>query len=192
MDGSARLYTAAYREPTRFVAVTCVETRAFRPQPSTLGTPHDKLGRMPRSDFRLSHRLRVRWAEVDPQNIVFNPNYLMYFDVAAGEYWRELGFTYPEGMTRLGVDTFAVAANIQFHRSARYDDELDVCARTTRIGRTSLRVALEIYRGDEHLVTGELVYVIADPRTQKPVPIPDALRQAIVQYEPLTPEQQTP
>ena len=38
---------------------------------------------MPRDDFRLRHELRVRWAEVDPQGIVFNPNYLMYFDVAA-------------------------------------------------------------------------------------------------------------
>ena len=144
---------------------------------------------MPRSDFRLSHRLRVRWSEVDPQSIVFNPNYLVYFDVAAGEYWRELGFVYPGGMSELGVDTFAVSAKVDFHRSARYDDELDVCARTTRIGRTSLRLALEIHRGEEQLVTGELVYVIADPRTQKPVPIPDALRQAILRYEPLTPEQ---
>jgi len=144
---------------------------------------------MPRSDFRLSHRLRVRWAEVDPQSIVFNPNYLMYFDVAAGEYWRELGFVYPAGMVELGVDTFAVAAKLEFHRSARYDDELDVCARATRIGRTSLRIALEIHRGDEHLVSGELVYVIADPRTQKPVPIPDALRHAILRYETIPPEQ---
>jgi acyl-CoA thioester hydrolase len=141
------------------------------------------------TDFRLVHRLRVRWSEVDPQNIVFNPNYLVYFDVAAGEYWRELGFTYPEGMTTLGVDTFVASAKIDFHRSARYDDEIDVCARTTRLGRTSMRLALEIHRGDEHLVTGELIYVTADPKTQKPIPIPDTLRTAIIQYEKLAPDQ---
>ena len=28
------------------------------------------------SAFRMRHRLRVRWAEVDPQNIVFNGHYL--------------------------------------------------------------------------------------------------------------------
>ena len=144
---------------------------------------------MPRADFRLSHSLRVRWSEVDPQNIVFNPNYLMYFDVAASEYWRALGFTYPGGFSELGIDTYAVAAKLEFHRSARYDDELELCARTTRIGRTSLRVALEIHRGDEHLVSGELVYVMADPRTQTPVPIPGVLRQAILGYESVPPEQ---
>jgi acyl-CoA thioester hydrolase len=144
---------------------------------------------MARADFRLSHSLRVRWSEVDPQNIVFNPNYLMYFDVAASEYWRALGFTYPGGFSELNVDTFVVAAKLEFHRSARYDDEIDVCARTTRIGRTSLRLALEVHRGDDHLVSGELVYVIADPKTQTPVPIPDVIREAILKFEPAAPEQ---
>jgi acyl-CoA thioesterase FadM len=37
---------------------------------------------MPREDFTCSHRLRVRWSEVDMQKIVFNGNYLNYIDVA--------------------------------------------------------------------------------------------------------------
>ena len=37
---------------------------------------------MARADFRFAHRMRVRWAEVDKQGIVFNGHYLMYFDVA--------------------------------------------------------------------------------------------------------------
>jgi acyl-CoA thioester hydrolase len=144
---------------------------------------------MARADFRLKHSLRVRWSEVDPQNIVFNPNYLMYFDVAAGEYWRELGFVYPEGLSKLGVDTFVVSAKIDFHRSAHYDDMLDVLARTARLGRTSLRMLLEVHRGDEHLISGELVYVFADPKTQKPQPIPDVFREKVAQFEILQPEQ---
>lgn len=45
---------------------------------------------MQRSDFRFFHRLRVRWAEVDMQKIVFNAHYLMYFDTAIADYWRAL------------------------------------------------------------------------------------------------------
>ena len=144
---------------------------------------------MASADFRLKHSLRVRWSEVDPQNIVFNPNYLMYFDVAAGEYWRELGFVYPDGLSTLGVDTFVVSAKIDFRRSARYDDMLDVFARTSRLGRTSLRMALEVYRADEQLVSGELVYVFADPKTQTPLPIPATLREAVTRFELVAPEQ---
>jgi acyl-CoA thioester hydrolase len=143
---------------------------------------------VPRSDFLFSHAIRVRWAEVDPQNIVFNANYLMYFDVAAGEYWRALGFTYPEGFTAHGVDTFVVKATLEFHAPARYDDEIDLLVRTARIGRTSLRLGLEVHRGDEHLITGELIYVFADPTSRKPTPVPDVLRAKISGYERIAPE----
>ena len=38
-----------------------------------------------RADFRHFERLRVRWANVDLQKIVFNGHYLMYLDtVVAG------------------------------------------------------------------------------------------------------------
>ena len=39
-------------------------------------------------DFRFHHRLRVRWSEVDAQQVVFNGHYLNYLDVASGDYWR--------------------------------------------------------------------------------------------------------
>ena len=37
---------------------------------------------MQRQNFRCMHRLRVRWAEVDMQQIVFNAHYLLYIDYA--------------------------------------------------------------------------------------------------------------
>jgi acyl-CoA thioester hydrolase len=144
---------------------------------------------MARQDFKSVHTIRVRWAEVDPQNIVFNANYLMYFDVAVTEYWRNIECVYPDGFEKLGVDSFAVKATLEYHASAKYDDLIDLCCRVSKLGRTSLRVAVEIHRGEDHLVSGELVYVLADPKTRKPIPIPDGLRGKIAAYEVLAPEQ---
>jgi acyl-CoA thioester hydrolase len=144
---------------------------------------------MARSEFRLAHPLRVRWAEVDPQGIVFNPNYLMYADVAAGEYWRAIDHVYPEGFHRHGVDTFVVKASLEFKAPARYDDELDVLARIQRIGRTSLRMLLEVHRAADFLVGVEIIYVIASVDARTPTPIPDSLRAAIRAYEITPPEQ---
>jgi acyl-CoA thioester hydrolase len=144
---------------------------------------------MARKDFKAAHSLRVRWAEVDPQNIVFNANYLVYFDVGVTEYWREIGCVYPQGFDELGVDSFAVKATIEYHASARYDDVLEVCVRTSKLGRTSIRMAVEIHRGTEHLVTGELIYVLADPKTRQPAPIPEPLRAKILGFEVTPPEQ---
>ncbi len=59
---------------------------------------------MKRDDFRLLHRLRVRWAEVDMQKIVVNGHYLMYFDTAMADYWRALALPYEATMHAFCVD----------------------------------------------------------------------------------------
>ncbi len=51
---------------------------------------------MSRTEYRFFERLRVRWAEVDMQKIVFNGHYLMYFDTAVAAYWRAMALPYHE------------------------------------------------------------------------------------------------
>jgi acyl-CoA thioester hydrolase len=138
---------------------------------------------MAREQFRFFHPLRVRWAEVDRQGIVFNGHYLTYFDVAITEYWRAIGFPYPDALLTHGCDTFVKKATVEYHAPAGFDDVLDVGVRVARIGRSSMRFVLEIYRGQELLIEGEIVYVNADPATRKPTPVPDSLREAIRTYE---------
>src|SRR5258708_32933366 len=143
---------------------------------------------MKREDFTFVHSLRVRWAEVDRQDVVFNAHYFLYFDVAVSEYWRAIGFDYPQDIVKLGTDIFAVKATAEYHASATYDDVLDIGCRVARIGRSSMQLRLGIFRGAEQLTSGELVYVNADPRTRKSAPWPEPLQQAIVAYEKLQPE----
>lgn len=139
--------------------------------------------------FCMRHPLRVRWAEVDAQGIVFNAHYLTYFDVAITEYWRAVGCPYPSGFTDHGIDTFVVKATLEYHAPARFDDAIDVLVRVARIGRTSLRVLMQVRRGDEHLVSGELVYVVASVQERAPTPVPQFLRDAVARYEATPPEQ---
>ncbi len=40
--------------------------------------------------YRFKHRLRVRYSEVDTQQIVFNSNYLNCINIAASEYFCEV------------------------------------------------------------------------------------------------------
>ena len=136
-----------------------------------------------RQDFRFSHRLRVRWAEVDMQKIVFNAHYLMYFDTAITDYWRALALPYEEAMEQLGGELYVKKASVEFHASARCDDQLDVALRCQRIGTSSIHFAGAIHRGNELLVTSELVYVFADPATQRSKPVPHGLRQMLEGFE---------
>ena len=138
---------------------------------------------MKRQDFRFTDRLRVRWAEIDAQQIVFNGHYLAYFDTAVGGFWRALALPYADTMKSLGGDLFVRKATLEYLSSARYDDQLDVGVRCERVGTRSMTVVCAVFRGDELLVHGEMIYVFADPLTQKPKPIPPSLRQIFEDFE---------
>lgn len=146
---------------------------------------------MSKEQFSFSHRLRVRWAEVDMQSIVFNANYMLYFDVAITEYWRDLGKTLPNLQDLFLIHTYVVKSTLDFHGSARFDDEIDICVRTTRLGSSSMKVGFEIHRDKEggqtdHLISGESVYVFAPD--SKAAPLPAEIRTLIVSYERTAPE----
>ena len=138
---------------------------------------------MKRQDFRFSHRLRVRWVEVDMQSIVFNGHYLMYFDTAVTDYWRALAMPYAATMHQLGGDLFVKKASVEYHASAEMDDFLDVCLRCDRVGNSSMTFVGAIFRGDELLITSEIIYVYADPVAKKSLPVPDTLRELLQAFE---------
>ncbi|MDP3822768.1 MAG: YbgC/FadM family acyl-CoA thioesterase [Burkholderiales bacterium] len=138
---------------------------------------------MNRKDFRFSERLRVRWAEIDAQKIVFNGHYLMYFDTAVAGYWRALAMPYAETMAQLEGDMFVRKSTVDYLGSARYDDVLDIAIRCTRIGSSSMLFSGAVYRADRLLVSCELVYVFADPHTQTSKPVPPTLRAVLEGFE---------
>jgi acyl-CoA thioester hydrolase len=141
-----------------------------------------------RARFGFFHGLRVRWSELDPQGIVFNPNYLVYFDIAVTEYLRKLDFVYPRDFSAAGSDMFAVHSSLNFCASARYDDEIAVGVRAARLGRTSFAFELGIFRDEELLVYGSLVYVNASAQTRKPQPVPTPFVDKVLAFERLPPE----
>ena len=136
-----------------------------------------------RHDFRFLDRLRVRWAEVDMQKIVFNGHYLMYFDTAVAGYWRAMAMPYHETMEYLDGDLYVRKATLEYLASARYDDNLDVGIRCSRIGNSSILFGAGVFRGDTLLVSGELVYVFANPKTQSSLPVPAQLRTLLQDFE---------
>ncbi len=135
------------------------------------------------SEFRFFERLRVRWAEIDAQKIVFNGHYLMYFDTAIAGYWRALAIPYAETMASLGGDLFVRKATLEYHASARYDDVLDVGLRCARIGNSSIVFSAAVFRQQRLLVSGELVYVFADPEGERSKAVPAPLRELLEGFE---------
>ena len=138
---------------------------------------------MKRTDFRFFDRLRVRWAEIDAQKIVFNGHYLMYFDTAMAGYWRALAMPYAATMAQLAGDLYVRKATVEYAASARYDDVLEIGLRCTRIGTSSIVFSGAVFRQDQLLVSCELLYVFADPHAQTSKPVPEALRDIFNAFE---------
>lgn len=136
-----------------------------------------------RQDFRFSSRLRVRWAEVDLQKIVFNAHYLMYFDTAISDYWRAMAIPYEETMHQWGGDLYVKKASVEYFASARYEDQLDVMLKCVKVGNSSIVFHGSIFRADQLLVTCELIYVYANPATQTSQPVPAAFRELLMAFE---------
>ena len=140
------------------------------------------------TDFAFAHRLRVRWAELDPQRIVFNAHYLTYFDVALSEYMRAIGFKAPDGLAKHGCDIVLANANLDFRASARHDDELLLVARIARLGRTSLQFRMACFRGDRLLVEGWLTYVNVTLGAHVPAPLPEPFVAKVLGFECIAPD----
>ena len=138
---------------------------------------------MKRSDFRFFHRLRVRWAEIDMQKIVFNGHYLTYIDTAVTAYWGRVALPYETAFHILGGELYVKKATLEYHASALMDDDLSVGMKCSRLGKSSMVFEAGIFRGDKLLISGELIYVFADPATQTSKPIPEALRNILLIFE---------
>ena len=137
-----------------------------------------------KDDFRFYHTLRVRFAETDLQGIVFNGNYLTYYDVAWTEYFRALGLDWKD-MIGLGADTVLARTTMEFKAPARFDELLDIYTRVSKIGNTSLTFEFEIYaQSDDRLIgAASSLYVCVDPHTLRPVRVPGGLRSRIAEFE---------
>lgn len=127
------------------------------------------------------HELRVRYGECDPQGIVFNANYLLYFDVAFTELWREAVGPWTE-MTERGIDAVVAETALRFRAPARFDDVIGIALRIERLGRSSIATAFDVVRGDDVLVEGTMRHVVLSRETWRPVEMPGWVRAGLEPY----------
>jgi acyl-CoA thioester hydrolase len=127
------------------------------------------------------HPLRVRYAECDPQQIVFNANYFAYFDVGMTELWRAAIGSYGLMMER-GIDMVVAEASARFLGAARFDDALELEVAITRLGSTACTTRHRVLRDGDALVEGVMRHVFVDPSSLEKLPIPDWLRESLAPW----------
>jgi acyl-CoA thioester hydrolase len=127
------------------------------------------------------YQLRVRYAECDMQGVVFNANYLSYFDVSMTELWRAAFGSY-QAMLDRGFDLVVAAASVRFLRPARSDDELTLGIAVARLGTSSVTTSHRIRHGENDVALGEMTHVFVDRDTLGKTPIPDWARDGLAPW----------
>jgi acyl-CoA thioester hydrolase len=89
--------------------------------------------------------LRVRYAETDKMGVVYYANYLVWFEVARAELLRSLGWTYRE-MEHAGVSLPVIESHCEYHRPARYDDEIEVRTEGRMLSPVRMEFRYEVIR----------------------------------------------
>jgi acyl-CoA thioester hydrolase len=136
---------------------------------------------MVRLPFTFSARTRVGFSDTDAQGVVYYGRYNPYFDLARVEYLRSLGLLHRQA----GGDFVMRANDVEYFAPARFDDELEIHARVSRIGRTSVTFEFAAYKIPEDmlLVTAHQTLVYVDLEERKALPVPDDYRAKIAELE---------
>jgi acyl-CoA thioester hydrolase len=140
-------------------------------QPLRPARPH-------RDQYRWYKSLPTRWMDNDMYGHVNNVVYYSYFDTAVGHFLiEECGFD-PYATPILD---FVVDSSCRYHAPVAFPDLVHAGLRVGRLGRTSVRWEIALFRNDDDMAAadGHFVHVFVDKAGQRPVPIPDPVRRAM-------------
>jgi acyl-CoA thioester hydrolase len=120
---------------------------------------------------------RVRYAETDKMGVVYYANYLVWFEVGRADLLRSLGWTYRD-MEHAGVSLPVIEAHCEYHRPARYDDEIEVRTEGRMLSPVRMEFQYRVFRRDDQVLTasGRTVHAALDPNG-RPCRLPQRVRE---------------
>lgn len=122
--------------------------------------------------------LTTRWMDNDVYGHVNNVQYYSYFDTAVNHYLIQSGWLDIHHGEVVGL---VVETRCTYHASVAFPDELEVGLRVERLGNSSVRYGIGIFRKGEQEAAAEgyFIHVYVDRKTNTPVRVPETLRQVL-------------
>ncbi|UOR16272.1 acyl-CoA thioesterase [Qipengyuania aquimaris] len=122
------------------------------------------------------HTFRVRYAEVDPQAVVFNSRYLEYADVLVTEFFRDAR---SRGMPA-DVEFHVRKAEVDYVAPIRLDELIEGRMTIEGIGNSSMKQLITLHGAEDDSLRAEirLLAVHVDLPKGRPTPVPNSVRKA--------------
>ena len=125
--------------------------------------------------------VRVYIEDTDAGGIVYYVNYLKFMERCRTEFLRTLGYHKP-AILEDGLLLVVHSAQIDYHRSARLDDQLSVTTGIIKLARTYVEFKQQVFRNQELLCTGAVRVACVDASVMKPRAIPAHMHQQLTQF----------
>ncbi len=126
-----------------------------------------------------SFSFRVRYGETDQMGVVYHGNYAQYLELGRVEWLRALGISY-RGMEENGIILPVISLQIDYKKSALYDDLLTVETRIKKTPLVKIEFDYKIYNETrELLVEANTVLAFMDKKTNRPMKCPDYILEKL-------------
>lgn len=126
------------------------------------------------------HKIRVRYEETDRMTYVYNGNYAVYFEIGRTELIREIGISYRDMETKMGVMLPLRKLHMEYKKPAFYDDILTIRSFVKQLPEVRFDIEHEIYNEKNELITkGYVQLIFVNAETMKPMRAPDFFIKAL-------------
>ncbi|SRR5579864_1450572 len=131
-----------------------------------------------RGDYRYFLAITTRWMDNDVYGHLNNVVYYSYFDTVVNQYLVEREALHIEASPVIGL---VAETACRYFSPVAFPDRVQAGLRVARLGRTSVRYEVGIFRDDEPQASaqGHFVHVYVDRTSRRPTPLPEALRAAL-------------
>ncbi len=125
--------------------------------------------------------LQTRWKDNDVYGHVNNVEYYSFFDTVINEYLISSG-----GLDIAAGEVIGVCAesHCAYHGPLTFPETVLAGLRVGKLGRSSVRYEIGLFRGDEQVAEGWFVHVFVDRESRRPVELPERMRDALERLRP--------
>ncbi len=131
-----------------------------------------------RDRYRRFLKIPTRWMDNDVYGHVNNVVYYSYFDTVVNEYLVSSGSLDIERSRVIGL---VIETRCRFFRAITFPDTVYAGLRVARLGNSSVRYEIGLFRNDEETAAaqGHFVHVYVDRETRRPTGLPVEMREAL-------------
>ena len=129
-----------------------------------------------RDAYPAFRRITTRWMDNDAYRHVNNVVYYSFFDTAVNQMLIEAGVLDIASSPAIGL---VVETGCRYFAPVAFPDTIDAGVRVTKLGRSSVRYEVGLFRNDDTTAAaaGHFVHVYVDRDSNRPTPIPTATRE---------------